>query len=705
MNFIFKGVIMEIITYDEFLQMLESDKITPYNIYNIDQDYQQYYSIKHYLEHPSDNFDKDQKLHILFQDIEVYTGNSDEFPKPPTAKYPISAVTIYSSFEKIFRSFILLQHVNVHKFPAKEALADLEQRFKEELVNDGYIEETDNIKITIAATELDLIKQVWNKIKELDPVVLSGWSSENFDLPYTYFRLSNILNKNEKEVCKILSQFETVKVQRMGDNYLIQIPEYPVSDLLYLYKPRDDGGLNYGDKQSNYTLDFVAEVELGLKKKEYKSEGMSLDTFYETDPVNFLLYNIIDVALVKALNKKLRHIESHNLLRRLMKTCFSKSLTGSSALFDTYVNYKLAEEGKYVRFGIIDELNTSISEDELASVYVPKVMSKTVRSIDQNTFRSITGRYPGAYVKQPKAGVITSKEGIIIDLDASSLYPSMIIQSNISFDTFYGRIIDPVCYNFITIINRLLKQKQPISSQVYINLHEFIVKYVETKISPQNKSEYIQNCYLVMGYLLKKIERYKKPLEELFQPKNMDDYIVLKRYFLPLIDLFDDIHPNSKEYNSFCNDYLLNGEISNQPPFLYVIEDILQPTIRIITIKSSEIENYLKTNQLSLTLSGCLFTKHENREGLFIEFLKNLKNLRNAYEKKRDSFDEDSEQYNFYDMRQKAIKITSNTTYGLFGQSTYRFSNKHLAKAITVQGRLTLKIAQIIGEMYLNQYT
>lgn len=34
--------------------------------------------------------------------------------------------------------------------------------------------------------------------------------------------------------------------------------------------------------------------------------------------------------------------------------------------------------------------------------------------------------------------------------------------------------------------------------------------------------------------------------------------------------------------------------------------------------------------------------------------------------------------------------------------STYRFSNKQLAKAITVQGRLTLKIAQIIGEMYLN---
>jgi len=36
------------------------------------------------------------------------------------------------------------------------------------------------------------------------------------------------------------------------------------------------------------------------------------------------------------------------------------------------------------------------------------------------------------------------------------------------------------------------------------------------------------------------------------------------------------------------------------------------------------------------------------------------------------------------------------------GMGTYRFSNKHLAKAITVQGRLTLKIAQMIVDLYLN---
>jgi len=692
---------MQTFSLDEFTQLMNSKNITSYNVYNLDQDYQQFYSIDHYLKNPDDNFDKDQKLNILFQDIEVYSANVGEFPKPHLAKHPISAITIYSTFEKVYRSHILLQHSNANKFPDKDKISELEKSFKEDLLKDGYLDEDENIKILVFMSELDLIKTCWNKIKEIDPAVLSGWSSERFDLPYTYFRLSNLLNKNENEIGKILSQFGTVKIQKMGEDYLIQIPEYPVADLLYLYKPRSDSGLNYGETLSSYALNFVADYELNLKKKEYKSEGMSLDTFYEKDPINFLLYNIIDVALVRKMNKKLRHIESHNLLRRLMKTPFSKSLNGSSALFDTYVNYKLLEEGKYVRFGIVDETTMHITEEELGGIYIPKVMKRTVKEISQQTYKTISGRFPGAYVRQPIAGIVTSKDGVIIDLDASSLYPSMILQSNISFDTFFGRIIDPVCYKFIKILEQTLNNKQKLSTQMYVNLYEISDKYVD-KLEPQNKTEYVQYCYLLIAYLVQKLERYQRTLKQLFQPETIEDYIILKRYFLPMIDLFDEIHPSSKEFNSFCNSYLINNELPAETPNLYIIENISQPTLSIKIIETKNVENYLKQNQLGLTLSGSLFVKHEIREGLFIEFLKNLKNLRNNYEKKRDSFDEDSDSYSFFDMRQKAIKITSNTTYGLFGQSTYRFSNKHLAKAITVQGRLTLKIAQIIGDLYLN---
>lgn len=383
---------MQSLTYEEFNTL----DISPYQVYGLDLDYQQSFSIQNYLANKHDTIDSDQLLNILFMDIEVYSANAGIFPKPEIAKFPISAVTIYSTFEKIFRSYILLQHVNINRFPDKTQIPELVNQFTNDLLQDKYITSDEKLEIHIFTNEMDLIRACWGKAKELDCAVLSGWSSDRFDLPYTYFRLSNLLNKNEIEICKILSLFGKIKVEKFGNDYLIKIPELPVLDLMYLYKTRDDGGLNMGSKLSSYALDFVADHELNLRKKEYKEDGMTLDTFYETDPVNFLLYNIIDVALCVRLNHKLKHIESYNMLRRLMKTSFTSSLRGSSILFDTYVNYKLNSENKFTRFGIVDETAISISNDEIANLYIPKQMKQTIKEVSQTTVRTILGRFPGA---------------------------------------------------------------------------------------------------------------------------------------------------------------------------------------------------------------------------------------------------------------------------------------------------------------------
>ena len=674
--------------------------ISPYQIYNLDLDYQQSFSINSYLENKNDTIDNDQLLNILFADIEVFTNNAGVFPKPEIAKFPINAITIYSTFEKIFRSYFLLQHSNINKFPSKNEIPDLINQFTKDLLVDKYINSDEKLEIYMFTSEMDLIRACWGKIREIDPSVLSGYNMDRFDLPYIYFRLSNLLNKNEVEIGKILSLFGKIKVEKFGNEFLIKIPEMPVSDLMYLYKPRDDGGLNMGSKLSSYALDFVADHELNLRKKDYKDEGMSLDTFYEKDPVNFLLYNIIDVCLCARLNQKLKHIESYNMLRRLMRTSFTSSLRGSSILFDTYVNYKLNSENKFTRFGIVEETAFSISNDEIANLYIPKQMKQTIKEISAATVRAILGRFPGAYVKDAKAQILTNKDGIIIDLDASSLYPSMIAQLNISFDTFFGKIIDPITYNFLAHLEPPLKAKIGIPQQIYSNIYEFVVKFVD-RLKPQNKGEYVQNYYLILAYLLKKISDSKRTIQQLFNQDTVEDYLILKRYLLPAIDLFDDIHPKSKEYNSFCNEYLINNSLPTDIKQLFIIENILQPSLRVKQILTKDFEEYLRSNNLMLSLSGCLFVKHEVKKGLFIEFLKNLKELRNSYEAEMKKHSKDSVEYSFYNMRQKAVKVTMNTTYGLFGQSTYRFSNKHLAKAITTQGRLSLKATQLIADLYL----
>lgn len=682
------------------LEEFDNLDISPYQIYGLDLDYQQSFSINSYLENKNDTIDNDQLLNILFADIEVFTNNTGVFPKPEIAKFPINAITIYSTFEKIFRSYFLLQHSNINKFPNKNEIPDLINQFTKDLLVDKYINSDEKLEIYMFTSEMDLIRACWGKIREIDPSVLSGYNMDRFDLPYIYFRLSNLLNKNEVEIGKILSLFGKIKVEKFGNEFLIKIPEMPVSDLMYLYKVRDDGGLNMGSKLSSYALDFVADHELNLRKKDYKDEGMSLDTFYEKDPVNFLLYNIIDVCLCVRLNQKLKHIESYNMLRRLMRTSFTSSLRGSSILFDTYVNYKLNSENKFTRFGIVEETAFSISNDEIANLYIPKQMKQTIKEISAATVRAILGRFPGAYVKDAKAQILTNKDGIIIDLDASSLYPSMIAQLNISFDTFFGKIIDPITYNFLAHLEPPLKAKIGIPQQIYSNIYEFVVKFVD-RLKPQNKGEYVQNYYLILAYLLKKISDSKRTIQQLFNQDTVEDYLILKRYLLPAIDLFDDIHPKSKEYNSFCNEYLINNSLPTDIKQLFIIENILQPSLRVKQILTKDFEEYLRSNNLMLSLSGCLFVKHEVKKGLFIEFLKNLKELRNSYEAEMKKHSKDSVEYSFYNMRQKAVKVTMNTTYGLFGQSTYRFSNKHLAKAITTQGRLSLKATQLIADLYL----
>jgi DNA polymerase elongation subunit (family B) len=664
-------------TSSQFLELLNDNKITPYNCYGLDLDYTQYFSIDHYLKNPNDNFDVNQKINTVLMDIEVFSNNSGKFPAPSAAKCPISAITIYSTEEKIYKAYFLLMHSNINKFPSKDQLPQLITEFKKILVEEEYFKETDNeqLEIYVFTNELEMIKACWSEIRRIDPATLSGWNFNLFDLPYIYFRLGNLLNKNESEVGKILSMFGLVKINKMGDDYIISIPEMPVADLLYLYKPRDDGGLNMGEKQSSYSLDWVAESELDLKKKEYKSEGMSLDTFYETDPVNFLLYNIIDVILVKKLNDRLKHIDSFNLLRRLMKTSFSGALRGSSILFDTYVNYELNKQNKYVRFGIIDESNKLITEDQLTTVYIPKSMNKTIKEVNRIEYQKIVGRFLGAYVKQSTAQILTSKDGILIDLDATALYPSMINQLNISFDTFYGKIIDPFTYRVLGLIKKSLNTKTKLPDQVYTNVWDLIVKYAD-KIKPQNKTEWVQNCYLVIGYLLRKLECSNISFEDLCNPKSLQNYIYLKNYLLPLMDLVDAIHTNSKDYNSFCGEYLINdtkfdseftqkyGSYLIDPttgdtiPKIYIIEDILQPNLKINMVSIYDFEKYLKQKQLIISLSGCLFMKHEVQPGLFINFLKNLKQLRTSYEKQKNNFDENSNEFAFFDMRQKAIKVT-----------------------------------------------
>jgi DNA polymerase elongation subunit (family B) len=327
---------MQEIQEREFINAIKNNQISPYQVYNFDLDYTSIFSTNYYLNHKLDNITKEQKLNILFFDIEVFTNNSKEFPAPSIAKYPIVSNTIYSSFQKCYEAYFMLMGENLNLFPVNNT-KELEKKFKDYLVSNGYMEKDESIKINICQSENEIILNSWRRIHEIDPAILSGFNADKFDLPYIYNRLMNLTNNNKEQVQSILSKFNNINVRNYGKSQIIQIPEYPLADIRHLYIPRSEGGANYGKTRASYTLDWISDAELKLKKLEYKNSGMSIDDFYIKDPVNYLLYNIIDVILVNKLNQKLQHIELHNMLRRIMCVPFSASLRGSSVLFDNFV--------------------------------------------------------------------------------------------------------------------------------------------------------------------------------------------------------------------------------------------------------------------------------------------------------------------------------------------------------------------------------
>ena len=285
-------------------------------------------------------------------------------------------------------------------------------------------------------------------------------------------------------------------------------------------------------------------------------------------------------------------------------------------------------------------------------------------------------------------------------MDATALYPSMIRQNNISFNTFFGKIIDPTTYKFINLLIDCMDNGKKLPPQIYSQIGDFSKKYAR-RSKAQNMGKTTQIVYFITVYLIHKLINSKRRLTDIFNNSCQEEYIILKNYFITLIDLITDIVDKSKEYNTFAYNYLLNNEFNSD--YVYIIENINEPNICIKKILSENIDQYLKSNNVCLSLSGCLFYTHEKEIGLFSDFLKTMKSKRNEYKAKRNTFKEGSEDYIKYDRMQLAVKILMNTTYGLFGLSSYRYSHKELAKAITIQGRLALKISQIVGESVLQQ--
>lgn len=354
---------------------------------------------------------EDKKM--WFIDIEVYRNREYTNPQADNEKHFVNSVSIYN-YDNILYNFFLIKEDFHNLDEVNRIIEDVEKHFME-----NYNLE---VKIYMFTDEKELFTELRNFLQDKNPHILTGWN--------VFFDINFLIKRGEFLNVNIFDKYIEQNSFNAGMtiNWYLPIP-YNVIDYLLIYK-------NYNrEKPESFNLDNVAEFELGINKVEYSE---SLDILYERDLKTFLIYNITDTYLVKLLDNKLTLID------------FIYKLSEISLVPVIQLNFKNIAK---IVDGIIYRYTKENAENEIIWIRNDFLRKPKDESKDDD---NDDVAYRGAFVKQPeKAGVYY----FVSDLDATSLYPSIIESFNISMDSFLFHIVNIEGFSNNIELMKYLKNK------------------------------------------------------------------------------------------------------------------------------------------------------------------------------------------------------------------------------------------------------
>lgn len=254
----------------------------------------------------------------------------------------------------------------------------------------AFVHNRDNVVYKHCNNEQHLLKEFMLWWQGNYPDIITGWNTDFFDMPYLIRRIERELGEtfaNKMSPWGVINERKTF----IKGNEELHYDIHGISqlDYLQLYKK-----FTY-TKQESYRLDYIAEQELGDKKKV--NPGESFKEFYTNHWQQFVEYNIHDVELVDQMEDKMRLIE----------LCLTMA-------YNAKINY----EDVFSQVRMWD-----------AIIYNHLRERKIV--IPAKGFSSKSEQFEGAYVKDP----IVGQHKWLASFDLNSLYPHLIMQYNISPET------------------------------------------------------------------------------------------------------------------------------------------------------------------------------------------------------------------------------------------------------------------------------
>jgi len=323
--------------------------------------------------------------------------------------------------------------------------------------------------------ERDLIETFLRWYSDNYPDIITGWNCDLFDIAYLISRVERLFcTEEDNTMKKKFSPWGLVRRKNMTimgrEHISYDITGVAIIDYIDLYKK-----FTYVRRES-YKLDYIGEVELGLKKMDNPYE--TFREFYTKDWQKFVEYNVRDVEIVDALEHKMKLVELILTMAYDAKCnfndVFSQVRTWDCIIYNHLHNQK---------------------------IQIPQKKESKGRSIE------------GAFVKQP----IPGQYDWVVSFDATSLYPSIIMQYNQSPETFVqGAVKD-------TTVNGLLENRYDLSD---LNDNDYTMTangYCYTRDKQGKFPEIVQKFFDDRQRYKKLMIAAQKEYEETKNPKLRND--------------------------------------------------------------------------------------------------------------------------------------------------------------------------------------
>jgi len=289
-------------------------------------------------------------------------------------------------------------------------------------------------KILLFKTEHDLLNAFREILARFSVHIITGWNVKYFDIPYIINRMNKVCGSNMTKKLspfndvEVVEQFNQGRLQYEGIIYGIMVLDYLELYQKFELSPRE-----------SYKLDYIGEVEVGQNKLPY--DGTFKEFYSGTyEPIDAPPEDAPELTTACWKRKELRASLGATHPEYLAFDAEVKQLA-----WDTFVEYNIIDTILVQRIDaklrFIDvAINMAFkSKCNFDDVYrVTRIWDNIIfmylvdQKIHPEFNPSFSGSgYEGAFVKP----TIPGKYEWLASFDVESLYPSLIIQYNISPDT------------------------------------------------------------------------------------------------------------------------------------------------------------------------------------------------------------------------------------------------------------------------------